>query len=370
MNIPQYARYNYCSEKACEFIEKYDIKSFPINPLEIITAENYGIMKYSELMEEYNCSLDKVCTCMRSSDGKTILENGYYSIAYNDFKSPTRIRFTLMHELGHIFLNHLMDFEATEMLRNDEFTTGLTKHEYRVLENEANAFARNVLAPVSMYLTLKDKSIDNVAFTFGISSSAAEARIDFINRDTSIIKYLNLSQKAMLVYRRFMKKQKCKVCDVQLYNKYIYCPICGSKNTLQWGDGDMKKYPLLDTHENGKLKECPVCENAETDIDGDYCQICGRYIVNKCSNYDCGIILPSNARFCPVCGNNSVFFNANILKAWDYKEPDGFMTIPDIDEELPFDSPNTGNGFGVILPPYISNDYGIPDGIDEELPFN
>lgn len=343
MNIPKYARYNYCSQKACEFLEQYKIKTFPINPFEIIQTEKYGLMKYSELMTEFNCSLDRVCTCLRSSDGKAILEGQYYSIAYNDFKSSTRIRFTLMHELGHIYLNHLVDFEKTEMLRDGKTTSGLSIQEYKVLENEANAFARNVLSPVSMFLTLKDKSIQNVSWTFGISPAAAETRIDFINKDAEIIKDLNLSQRVMLVYHRFMNKQKCTICNTQFFYKYKYCPICGSKNTLEWGDGNKMIYPLLETHENGKLRECPNCQNEETDIEGEFCQICGENLVNRCINKECKNnieILPSNARYCPICGNQSLFYHNNLLKAWDHRNTNSsnaFMKIPDdIDEELPF----------------------------------
>lgn len=342
MNIPKYARYDYCAKKACEFLEQYNIKSFPINPFEVIQAEKYGLMKYSDFMEEYHCSLDKVCTCLRSADGKTIFDGQYYSIAYNDFKVDTRIRFTLMHELGHIFLNHLIDFEKTEIMRDGKITSGLTRQEYKVLENEANAFARNVLSPVSMFLTLKDKSINNVSFTFGISPSAAETRIDFINRDTEIIKSLNLLQRFMLVYHRFMNKRKCTICNTQFFYKYKYCPICGAKNTLEWGDGKMR-YPLPETHENGKLIECPNCGNEDTSLKGDYCQICGENLVNKCINEECENteILPSNARYCPICGAQSQFYQNNLIKAWTYYNSnntyEAFMDIPDgPDEELPF----------------------------------
>lgn len=338
MNIPKYARYDYCAQKAYDFLEQYSIKSFPIDPFEIITKENYGLMKYSELMEEFGCSLDKVCTCLRSSDGKTILDDGYYSIAYNDFKSSTRTRFTLMHEIGHIYLKHLVDFEKTEMLRNGKFITCLTKQEYKVLENEANAFARNVLSPISMYFTLKDKSIENIAWAFGLSISAAETRVDLINTDAQLVKNLNLSQKAMLVYHRFMKKQKCTVCNAQFYREYKYCPICGTKNSLTWGDGNMI-YPKLDTYEDGKLMECPNCHNEETDIEGAFCQICGRTLINHCAYDGCSNVnpLPTNARYCPVCGSNSTFYNAGYLQEWNHRDADGFMNIPDgIDEPLPF----------------------------------
>ena len=339
MNIPNYARYDYCLKKACEFLDQYSIQSFPVDPFEIIKKEKYGLMKYSELADEYSCSIDKVCTCLRSSDGETILENDCYSIAYNDSKPITRIRFTLMHELGHIYLNHLVDFEKTVILRNDKITSSLTKPECRVLENEANAFARNVLSPVSMFLTLKNKSVSNVAYTFGLSVAAAETRIDLIDTDARLITGLNLSQKMMLVYRRFMNKRRCIVCNVQFFKTYDYCPICGSKNTLKWGDGNMI-YPKSETYENGKLTICPNCQNEETDIEGDFCQICGKSLINRCSSYDCSnqAPLPSNARYCPECGSYSTFYNAGFLKEWDYNETaNGFIEIPDsiIDEELP-----------------------------------
>lgn len=102
------------------------------------------------------------------------------------------------------------------------------------------------------------------------------------------------------------------------------------------------KYPLLETHENGKLKECPNCNNEDTDIQGAFCQICGENLVNVCVNENCENteILPSNARYCPIYGVQSSFYQNNLLKAWNYNQTnssDGFLNIPDgIDEELPF----------------------------------
>ncbi len=57
-------------------------------------------------------------------------------------RSQGRIRFTLMHEIAHILLTHLIDFNETILIRN-----ALTKSKYKILENESNAFARNVLIP-------------------------------------------------------------------------------------------------------------------------------------------------------------------------------------------------------------------------------
>lgn len=213
MKIPRYARYDYCYAKSCEFLEEFKIKAFPINVLEIVHQRDWGIVSYSELMRRFHCDRKTVIRILGSSDGYTIWNGADYCIAYNDDPNlGDRTRFTIMHEIGHIYLGHLLDFEATKIYRGS-----LTKNENRVLENEANAFARNVLSPVSMYLTLKNKSVTNVARTFGITTAAAEARIDFINRDVELVRHLKLSEKIMLVYQRFMKKRKCIICDAQFF---------------------------------------------------------------------------------------------------------------------------------------------------------
>lgn len=82
-------------------------------------------------------------------------------------------------------------------------------------------------------------------------------------------------------------------------------------------------YKKIETHETGKLKICPVCKNEKTDIEGNYCQICGCILKNEClnslcKNFECNP-LPSNARYCPLCGEESSFFKKQILPPWQTK---------------------------------------------------
>ena len=179
MKIPKYARYDYCNAKACEFLEEFNVKSFPLNPFLIIEKKGWGLTTYSELMETFNCDRENVIKCLGSIDGFTILDQDNYTIAYNDNDNlGNRIRFTIMHEIGHIYLKHLIDFEATQLYRGS-----LTKSENKVLENEANAFARNVLVPTAMLNHLKNKSAENLARRFGITTAAAQTRLDFYKTD-------------------------------------------------------------------------------------------------------------------------------------------------------------------------------------------
>ncbi len=364
MNIPKYARYDYCYKKSCEFLEQYNISSYPVEPLDIIRHEDYGLLPYSSLMQEYNCSLTTVCCCMLSIDGLTIWEDGNYSIAYNDLAgSSERIRFTLMHELGHIYLHHLLDFEKTTLLR----TTDISSYENRVLENEANAFARNVLAPVSMVLRLNDKVPENVSTKFGITYKAAKTRLDLLQIDCQHVDELGLMGRMRNIFNNFYNKTECTNCHAAFPKRYrTYCPICGCTNTLKWGDGRME-YTEYKTNNEGFLEKCIRCDNQK--LIGNFCHICGAPVKNFCSNYydaeddyhTCRHSEPllGNARFCPDCGSKSTFYQNGILVDWNI-EHDKYMQKEEFESRTPVkDVKNSSNGF-----------MSIPDEIDEELPFN
>lgn len=353
MVIPKHARYDYVNKKACEFLEEFNIKSFPFDIFNIIKLNNWGICLYSELMEEYECDRETVIRCLGSKDGFTQIDANNYTIAYNDDKSlGNRIRFTLMHEVGHIYLKHLEDFESTRIFRGS-----LSKEENIVLENEVNSFARNVLVPTSMLQQLEDKSPENISRKFGITTPAAITRLSFFNTDQQINKNTGITKNLLNVFLKFYYKKRCLNCGYTNNGRNVnYCSICGN-NSFKWGDGTMIYEEKVQIDKNSKAVRCPICDNEEILDNGEFCHICGTYLVNHCDkrywnngSYNdgdepCGKLLPANARYCPVCGNRSTFLNDNILKEWNHKEnnpsaymsPGHFMDLPDgIDEELPF----------------------------------
>lgn len=218
------------------------------------------------------------------------------------------------------------------------FRSSLSAQEYSYLENEADYFAQLILVPHVVLYAFKVKSATQIKHLCKISGPASERRFREYSKWQIDIDGNDPYDKPLFkFYYTYLFKKKCKNCDAKLIQRYgKYCPICGYK-TLEWGEGTMI-YKKLDTYENGKLKECPTCKNEETNIDGSFCQICGEKLINYCSNYNCenDTSLPSNARYCPICGSPSTFCNEGILKAWNYKEPNSFLSIPDIGEELPF----------------------------------
>lgn len=367
MKIPTYARYDYCAKRACEFLEEYNISSYPIDVEKIITDNHWGLTPYSLLMEQFNCDRETVIRCLRSKDGYTQLDKDNYSIAYNDAPAlGDRKRFTLMHEIGHIYLNHLVDFDITLLYRGS-----LSHDENKVLENEANAFARNVLAPVSLVQQLADKAPENISAKFGITYHAANTRRDLFRKDYEIIDSNGLLQRMSNIFRKFYNKTTCNKCNAYFLLRYRnFCPICGSKNTLKWGDGIMN-YKEYETTVEGFLETCIRCSNKK--IMGNYCQICGAPVRNYCTSYldnedpqQCrhSAPLPGNARYCPDCGSMSIFYQMDILNIWNI-EYDQFMEEESFEANIPTNS----DGF-MTIPDKQPENLSLDDGIDEELPFN
>lgn len=343
MKIPFRARYDYCNQKSCEFLEEYSITSFPVNVEEIIHRNNWGLVKFSEIAKESGHDLRTIIHCLGSNDGLTIWDKHNYTISYNDSSSlGNRIRFTLMHEIGHIYLNHLVDFESTEIHRGT-----LTHAENRVLENEANAFARNVLAPTSILQQISDKSATNVAYLFGLTSSAAQTRLDFLSIDIGQNSKLHLENRLNKIANIFLNQKSCSICGhYAISTEVVYCPICGC-NSFQRKENGMK-YPInIYLDNNGKALKCPVCNNENIIAEGNYCHICGTYLVNHCTNepdsYEgCGRLASGNARYCIYCGAETTFFKNGILKPWNLSDDTNMPSnldddiLPTIDEELPF----------------------------------
>ena len=102
---------------------------------------------------------------------------------------------------------------------------------------------------------------------------------------------------------------------------------------MKYNDYEMK---------DGILKECLNCHN-ELLVDGStYCHICGKPVKNLCmSEMDMGQPvqceaatlhpLPANARYCPYCGNNTLFRYADLLPDWESEN-----NISSSTEDFPF----------------------------------
>lgn len=101
------------------------------------------------------------------SDGFSTLVNGQMWIVVSDRCSTERQRFTVAHELGHILLGHVGQFE----LVNREPTPGDNP-----IEQAANVFASRLLAPACVLWALGARTPEQIGELCQISKQAAHFR--------------------------------------------------------------------------------------------------------------------------------------------------------------------------------------------------
>lgn len=148
IQIPDCPRYAYARKRAYQLLCELEIDKLPINPWEVAAAlPNIHICKWTVLRE--NCGdSDPLFIDKEGADAKTQHMRGQtdYLVVYDDrVENYQRVRWTIAHEIGHIVLGHLVSFDATALCRGT-----LTKAEYKVLEREADTFAVNLLAPMTI----------------------------------------------------------------------------------------------------------------------------------------------------------------------------------------------------------------------------
>ena len=191
---------------------KCNVHSFPIDCEDLLKHYGYRLFSYKELRDRnpelYNLSLEYSEDAFRAGAAKIV--------AYNPDRPHGRIRFSLMHELGHHVLGH----------------TGASDQN----EKEANAFASHILVPRMAIHYSRCKNANDVARLFDMSFEAADnAFMDYRRWHRNAVMYkMSDTDKAMYAhfYNKEQKcfvwsKQTCCFCGKVLYNSLeSHCKIC------------------------------------------------------------------------------------------------------------------------------------------------
>lgn len=200
--------YEYIKFTTLKVFKDCNVKSFPIDCFSILDHYDLKAYSYKSLpveLQEY---------CMKYSEDALNFKD---KICYNDNFPSGRIRFSLMHELGHIILNH-GENRTPEM------------------EQEANFFASNILAPRMAMHYAKCKNHNEVAKLFNITNEAAEYAFNDYKRwyRWTIYHKMNTFDKAL--YSHFYNKEQgkfiyriehCIYCHSEIFNSKDYvCKKC------------------------------------------------------------------------------------------------------------------------------------------------
>lgn len=130
------------------------IHTYPISYQEICKKMGIILIPYSELSERKQNAAKEL-----SSDGFHLLIQDLHSgelvrlIYYNDSNTRERIRWTILHEIGHIVLDH--------------------SEESELAESEANFFAKYALAPPPLVHAAGCKDFIDIMVKFDLSVTAS-----------------------------------------------------------------------------------------------------------------------------------------------------------------------------------------------------
>lgn len=119
------------------------------------------------------------------ADGSIKKQDGGFIIYVSPFQNDKRRKFTIAHELGHLFLH--MGYRINLKLWNDQKDATYYRGGNSLMEYQANEFAAALLMPKDKYKEIMDQytvgnkvETDKIADYFGVSVSAASNRGKFL----------------------------------------------------------------------------------------------------------------------------------------------------------------------------------------------
>lgn len=203
-------------------LKNCNITSFPLDCFSIMQTFGYNIISYD------NLSAKKSDACRKLSEDACIIENTLY---YNNNCSNKRMRFSFMHELGHIILN------------DDRETT-------------ANKFASYILSPRIAIHYAKCKNAYDVSKAFEISYEAAKIAFeDYLRwRHYIVLRNNKITPIDKAMYDHFYNSE---------YGKFVWamreCKHCG--RTIINSADDTCEYCNIELWGLPEPLDCP-CESA------------------------------------------------------------------------------------------------------------
>ena len=149
-------RYEEIKKIVVNVFEEYEVNCTPISGFEIASKMGLKAVPYSAY------SANRSLLGKLSEDGFSIQKDGQWYLYYNDLKPYDRINFTLMHEIGHVSLDHW--------------------EENPTVESEANFFAKFSLAPPVLIYNYNLEDPYEISTRFEISFEAACYAYDYYNK--------------------------------------------------------------------------------------------------------------------------------------------------------------------------------------------
>lgn len=217
---------NLIQQKILEVFRHCGVQTFPVDCFQILERYRIRLFSYQELRETNPILYREI---LRFTEDACRYGNSIY---YNEAGCFGRVRFSLMHELGHILLGH--DRETPEF------------------EAEANYFASHLLAPRMAVHYARCQTAASVARLFLITREASgyvledcrqwERRVHFRMNSVDRAFYLHFYNEHHGGF--VFSHERCRCCNADIYNKPRVCLCSGCWELMAPLDSLAQEDPL------------------------------------------------------------------------------------------------------------------------------
>ena len=163
-----YSNYTNARDNAWRYLIRHKVKELPVDVFALCRKDKITLVPYSDPEAREMAELIGISDWIDKTDGFAVQLAGTTAIFWNDRLPIARQRFTVAHELGHIFNGDLC-FVPT--FRNQE-----PSEDDDPQETAANIFAARILSPACVLWALGVNDAKTIAELCQISQTAAKWR--------------------------------------------------------------------------------------------------------------------------------------------------------------------------------------------------
>ena len=206
---------------ACSVCADLRIGRLPVDPLAVGQLAGITVMPLSAVVANPGWFPDDLPARLQMNAVLTLSYPSFCIAFRDDLPDPERLRFPVCHELGHIFMNHYRDYPE-QMEPGSVPDSGL--------EAEADAFARNLLAPVPVVDVIRfNRPKQARASVFGLPRNTWISRLDALALDRSHTDE-DMANTLIWLFHDYLLGRRCVQCGHVFTDEAQEgrCPACGA----------------------------------------------------------------------------------------------------------------------------------------------
>ena len=245
--FPEEERRGEAVRLACRILLSCEARFLPPDPAALAENLDIGLMPMSRAAEAEKKNAYAFIRHTVGEEAMSLSAGGRYLIAYDDtVRSQDRIRFSILHEFGHILMRHFENWNLD----------ALSADQRRLLEDEANTFARNLLCPPPILDLARNPADSRLRRLFCLSERAWRARQRTLAIDRRMIDQ-ETADRLRAALGDYVFGRRCRDCGMVFADpeRRGRCPACGCR-FLVWN-------PMMESREKAALRKHAALAQAE-----------------------------------------------------------------------------------------------------------